>query len=281
MKNLKKIGLLMMIVATFGSAALAETMKSKDKKIPYTVAKRYFVSNTVENGSFVFPKITTQEGFDKLFGMAAVMGKDGTPTPIDFSKQFVIAVIDPVTGNSVELTAKSLTKKDNTLTFTYSRKEQVVSNSSAAFRHLLLVVVDKKYEGNVLIRDADQRESIPFVLGKNYFVSNQVPQGEHVYPKITTSEEYEKLFGMATLMGEGGQPTGIDFSKQYVIAVIKPSSNYHTPVSVESLLRKDGTITLTYSKLGAEKESTAAYRYYLIVIVDKSYEGEVKIVQKN
>lgn len=39
--------------------------------IPFIVAKRYFVKNTIE--SIQSPRIETQDEFDKIFGVAAVM----------------------------------------------------------------------------------------------------------------------------------------------------------------------------------------------------------------
>jgi hypothetical protein len=45
------------------------------------------------------PVVTSQEAFDSLYHAAAVMGKDGAPTAIDFSKQFVIGVVLPLTND--------------------------------------------------------------------------------------------------------------------------------------------------------------------------------------
>ena len=52
---------------------------------------------------------------------------------------------------------------------------------------------------------------IAFEIAKNYFFKNnqEIPSS----PKITTAEEFGKLFGMATTMGEDGKPTEIDFTK--------------------------------------------------------------------
>lgn len=270
----------MIVFTVLTSGTFAAVTKTKTTKVPYTVANRYFVNNSVENGAFVYPKITSQQQFEKLFGMAAVMGKDGRPTPIDFSRQFVIAVIDPITTNSVELTAKSLTKANNILTFTYSRKEEKAASSLASFRYLLIVIVDKKHEGDVVVRDVDQQESIPFTIAKRYFVNNTVEAGEKLYPKITSREEFEQLFGMAAVMGEDGLPTPIDFSKQYVIALINPESGRKVEYTVQNLVRKDGVITLNYSKAEGADNPSASYRYCFILVVDKSYDGEVKLIQK-
>lgn len=49
--------------------------------IPYVVMNNYFLKSNVVGISY--PLITKQEEFSGLFGMAAVMGKDGAPTSID------------------------------------------------------------------------------------------------------------------------------------------------------------------------------------------------------
>lgn len=64
--------------------------------IPYVVMNNYFLKNNVVGISY--PLITKQEEFSGLFGMAAVMGKDGAPTSVDFSKESVIAIVLPETN---------------------------------------------------------------------------------------------------------------------------------------------------------------------------------------
>lgn len=276
MRNLKKISLAIAFFASLTSGVSAQTTKSKEKKIPFKVANRYFVKNTVKDGVSFHPKITSQEEFEKLFGMAAIMGKDGLPTPIDFSKQYVIAVIDAVTNASVKLDAKSLVQKENEITLTYSRTEAKSQNSSF-FRHCLIVIVDNKYKGEIKIEDDQKQEKLPFITGNRYFVNNTVEDGLFLHPKITSREEFEKLFGMAAVMGENGIPTPIDFDKQYVIAVIDPITNKETSLTVQDFARKDGTITLTYGKTESSNASSANFRHCLIVIVDNKYKEEVKI----
>ena len=61
------------------------TQNNIQSDIPYIVAERYFLKNNVSDISE--PKITTQKEFDELFGAAAVMGKNGMPTKIDFAKE--------------------------------------------------------------------------------------------------------------------------------------------------------------------------------------------------
>ena len=86
--------------------------------VPFTQLDHYFFKNGQEIPAD--PKIDSEEEFSALFGMAAVMGKDGMPTPVDFSKEFVIAVVKPVTDQFTELSPVSLQMSDGELVFTYS-----------------------------------------------------------------------------------------------------------------------------------------------------------------
>lgn len=59
-------------------------------KVPCRVAQNYFLRNDAGlTGSSV---VETQQQFDRLFGAAAMMGKDGKPTKIDFSRERVLVV---------------------------------------------------------------------------------------------------------------------------------------------------------------------------------------------
>lgn len=113
------------------------------KKIPYTIAEHYFFRNDAQVPTN--PKINTREAFDSLFGMAAVMGDNGAPTSIDFEKQFVIAVVLPVTNQTVDLSDKVLIDDGKTLTFEYTAQRHEETNSYES-RPIMLVVVDRQYE---------------------------------------------------------------------------------------------------------------------------------------
>src|SRR5690606_421082 len=144
------------------------------KKVPYTAGANYFVSNQVEDRVLFEPKITSQSDFDQLFGMATVMGKNGKPTSIDFSKQYVIAYIDQSSNRTVNLKVKSLTQTGDKITLTIS-KTHSGKESSATFRKYLILIVDKKYSGEVeLITTPQPKGTIPFKLANRYFVKNTV-----------------------------------------------------------------------------------------------------------
>lgn len=114
-------------------------------KIPYTVGSNYFVRNDYDAERLPSPVIRTQEQFDSVFGGAAVMGV--LPTAIDFSRQYVIAIVEPVTDHAVHFSVRNLVEIDGKLVLQYRREER--DRRSYSVRPFLMVVVDSMYEGPV------------------------------------------------------------------------------------------------------------------------------------
>jgi hypothetical protein len=137
----------------FAACKTAETGRENKKvmeTIAYTVAKNYFVKNTVDK--FDSPKIETAEQFEAVFGMATTMGPDGMPTYIDFAKQFVIAIIFPPTDFSTKIEAISLEKNAaNELVFSY-KVEKGKAKQSYMIRPMLAIVVDKSAIAKVVLK---------------------------------------------------------------------------------------------------------------------------------
>jgi hypothetical protein len=119
------------------------------RNIPFRIAERYFVNNNVK--SLPSPKITSKEAFFNTFGCAAVMGKNGMPTSIDFSKEYVIAVVKSETDRTTTLNPISLKGNKRNVVFTY--RLNVGGKQTYTIRPCLLIIVDKKYAGNVRIRE--------------------------------------------------------------------------------------------------------------------------------
>lgn len=130
--------------------SLSQTMKSTESDVPFLEAKNYFVNNTYEDGGLSNPKITTQADFDMIFGMATTMGENGKPTPIDFSKQYVIALIEQKNDRDANIEIKSLKKIGNTITLAYHLAE--AQKQTYIIRPFVLLIVDKQYQGSVQIQ---------------------------------------------------------------------------------------------------------------------------------
>lgn len=121
--------------------------------LPFTVAERYFVKNNVSVVPVVFKD---KASFEKVFGMASFMGKNGLPTPIDFEKSFVIAVAEPETDHSTELMPVSLSKGDNGLVFTY--EAQIGEKMTYRMRPSMAIIVDKTLQAPVTVERKEVRK---------------------------------------------------------------------------------------------------------------------------
>ena len=124
-----------------------KTASSSLVDIPYTFAKRYFVKNDYKKADHPNPKITSQEEFENIFGMARVTGEDGKPTPIDFSTQYVIGVIGELTNKNTEILPLSLKQADGSIELNYKVTEG--AQRSATIQPVLILIVENKYTGEV------------------------------------------------------------------------------------------------------------------------------------
>ena len=129
-------------VILFIAAVLSFASCKQSADIPFEEVKNYFFRNDADIPEN--PVIDSSEQFGELFGAAAFMGKDGQPTSVDFDKELVIAVVNPVTDRLTELIPESLQKVNGELVFTY--RETIGEQQSWTMRPILLVKVDRKYK---------------------------------------------------------------------------------------------------------------------------------------
>ena len=116
------------------------------KKEPETISVpfeklEHFFSTTEATSSFT-RKIMDEATFDSMFGYGAVMGNQ--QAPLDFTKEFVIAVVNPTTDEITKLNPVSLVKEKGSLVYTYS--EQIGEKTESTRRPSLLIRVDKQYD---------------------------------------------------------------------------------------------------------------------------------------
>lgn len=137
---------------------MAKSIKTKVKNevvqttrnIPFQLVNNYFIKNSIK--TIASPKITTQNEFDQFFGAAAVMGRNGRPTPINFKKQYVIVAAKPESDYSIEMKALGLYQNSaGELVFKY--QTTVGPKQSYTIHPFLLIMVDKKYTGKVQLRE--------------------------------------------------------------------------------------------------------------------------------
>ena len=113
----------------------------------YRELKGYFVRNDVFDG-ILTEKITSQEKFDRYFGAAATQSQQ--PEPIDFSKEYVMAVILSNTDHATVILVDSLVHSGNKARLYYS--VQTDGPQSYTIRPVLLLGIERRY-GNIEVTD--------------------------------------------------------------------------------------------------------------------------------
>jgi len=121
---------------------------------------------------------------------------------------------------------------------------------------------------------ADSIKEVSYETGKGYFVKNTI-EDKDLTLKITTQADFDKYFGTATVMGERGKPTVIDFSKQFVLAVIAESSSKEKNITMPDIKSKDNGLHISY-KIEEGIEQTFVSRPVLLLLIDNAYNGDVK-----
>lgn len=84
----------------------AQVFNQSATPVAYQLADNYFIKNTVTG--LVPRHISSSVEFARYFGMAATMGKNGKPTPIDFAAHDVIVYDAGIVQKQLEITPLTL-----------------------------------------------------------------------------------------------------------------------------------------------------------------------------
>ena len=152
-KILFAFAVLLTMTACTSNSKVAAEVNEGSSELTFIVAKNYFFKNDQQIPSS--PKITTEEEFHKLFGMATVMGEDGKPTAIDFTKQFVLAIVLSVTDTATEINPVKVEAKSDTLFYTYEVKTG--EKQTYSIQPVSIIIIDKQYEDNEVKLIGDER----------------------------------------------------------------------------------------------------------------------------
>ena len=121
----------------------------------YVRMNNYYVSNQMKNGTHKLV-IHNQQDFESVFGEAAVMGRNGQPTSIDFRHQFVIAVILPETNRQTTIETALLRRNGDRLYFSYIIDEGHAT--SYTMRPFTAVVVDRNEPSDVVFQRVTRQD---------------------------------------------------------------------------------------------------------------------------
>ena len=175
------IAMLLTLVACNNKPATAVENNIEKGEVPFEVAKNYFFKNDLDILP-ASPKITSEEVFNKLFGMATTMGEDGQPTQIDFAKQFAVAIVLPVTDFATEINPVKLEVAGDSLLYTYQVKTG--EKQSYSIQPISIIAIDKKYENKEVVL-VNEQETTYFSAIDRYMsevFGKQYAEGEHCVP---------------------------------------------------------------------------------------------------
>jgi len=172
--------MLLAIAACTNKPVAAVDNNEGSSEVAFEVAKNYFFKN--DQVIPEYPKITTEEDFTKLFGMTTTMGENGKPTAIDFTKQFVLAIVLPETDFATEINPMKVEEKGDTLLYTY----EVKTGEKQSFRiqPVSIIILDKQYENKRVVL-VNERETTYFPAIDRYLtdsIGSQYAKGEHCVP---------------------------------------------------------------------------------------------------
>ena len=119
-------------------------------RIEYQIINNYFVKNTVKKEQK--RKIENQKEFDALFGAATIMGTEGKPTPIDFKRQNVIAIIGKTTNynTSIEIIGVAMGAMGTVVVSYKTIKGAKMTYTIKPFAALL---IDKNQTGKIIFNE--------------------------------------------------------------------------------------------------------------------------------
>lgn len=115
---------------------------------------------------------------------------------------------------------------------------------------------------------------VPYHLAENYFATS-----DSLPTVITSAKEQEKYLGMATSMGN--TPTTIDWSREFVIPIVLPSTDSSMEIIPVSLVRNtSGGLTLSYRLKQGISHHGSEMRPFVAIIVSREYLAPVTLQQE-
>lgn len=133
---------------------------------------------------------------------------------------------------------------------------------------------DKASVDSISASESPLTDSIPYRVAEGYFASS-----DSLPTAITSEEGLSRYIGMATTMTQ--VPTSIDWSREFVIPVVLPSTRISTEVAPCSLHKdREGHLVLVYKVLEGKDLETSEMRPFLAVIVGREHLVPVRLVEE-
>ncbi len=113
--------------------------------------------------------------------------------------------------------------------------------------------------------------AVKYVEARNYFHRNDAPLPQNL--KMTSQAEFDQHFSPAAFMGKNGEPTKINFNKNFIIAKVLPPTDKETeltPLKVEKIGKNQ--LHVVYSlHVGPTRSYTIQPMF--ILVLNKKYKN--------
>ena len=116
---MKKLLFALTLVVMLTSCNPLAKIEKAGYPINYTELQNYYVLNNIDASKIQRLVINSQAAFESYFGEAAVMGRNGQPTKVDFKTQYVLAVVLPETDRQTEVVPGEVVQNGNTVIMNY------------------------------------------------------------------------------------------------------------------------------------------------------------------
>lgn len=116
---MNQVVLALITVAMLVGCSPLSKIEKEGYPINYTELANYYVLNNVDVSKTQRLVINSQQTFEAYFGEAAVMGRNGQPTMVNFKTQYVLAVVLPETDRQTEVIPGEVVQNGNTIVMNY------------------------------------------------------------------------------------------------------------------------------------------------------------------
>ena len=131
---------------------------------------------------------------------------------------------------------------------------------------LLLTVLLTGVQCNSLKKVEESAYPIGYIELRNYFVLNTMIPKKAIRLVIDDQATFDRYFEAGPVMGLNGQPTHVDFGKQYVLAVVLPETNRATTVIPGEISQVDNTVVFNYMVRKGHKQSYQVVPFAAVAI---------------
>ncbi len=120
--------------------------------------------------------------------------------------------------------------------------------------------------------------AVKYFEAENYFVVNTFKSGDLKSPKITSAEDFDKIFHPAATMTQS-QATPINWEKEFVVGIIDEKSDLNPSMTIKSVVLKNNQLVVNYMVKDNAK-TTFTMQPCKIVVIENKYKNSNVVLNR-